>query len=149
MDWSTISPTLGHNLGAMMLDLLEELKDNKKSMGQWAPDVIDKSYSSKLYMCLIQKLAGYISQQAPYHNPRSVVESNLALLRQTPEGSWCYDAYGLEYKSTRSTTGNNHQTALQVLKLFYHLNKFLVHDAGASSPLIRTLIVLLLLVKIF
>jgi len=122
---------LGRNLGAKMLDLLEELKDEKRSMGQWAPDVIDNSYSSKLPMRPIRKLAGYTSQQAPYHNPRSMVEPSMALLRQTPMGSWCYDAYESVCEATRSAMGNNHQTALQVLKFFCYVNKVLVQDAAA------------------
>lgn len=51
-------PHLGRNLGAKMLDLLEELKDEKRSMGQWAPDVVDNLYSSKLPMLPIESLLG-------------------------------------------------------------------------------------------
>jgi len=122
---------LGRNLGAKMLDLLEELKDEKRSMGQWAPDVIDNSYSSKLPMRPIRKLAGYTTQQVPYHNVRTVVEPSEALLRQTPMGSWCYDAYSDVCEATRSATGNHHQTALQVLKFFCYINKVLVQDSAA------------------
>ena len=87
-----------------MLDLLEELKDEKHSMGQWAPDVIDNLYSSKLPMRPIQKLAGYTTQEVPYHNVCTVVEPSEALLRKTPIGSWCYDAYRDVHGATRSAT---------------------------------------------
>ena len=119
-------------VGAKMLDLLEELKDEKRSMWQWTPNVIDNSYSSKLHIQPIRKLVEYISQQGTYHNPRSLVEPSLALLRQTPMSSQYYDAYNSVCKATKSAMGNHHQTALQVLKFFYHLNKLLlVQDTAA------------------
>ena len=74
-------------MGAKILDLLEELKDEKCLIGQWAPDVINNSYSLKLSMRPIQELAGYTIQQVPYHNVRTVVEPGEVQLHKTPMGS--------------------------------------------------------------
>jgi Centromere DNA-binding protein complex CBF3 subunit, domain 2 len=83
---------LGRNLGAKILDLLEEFKEEKRQMGQWSPDVVDNSYSSKLPMRPIRKLAGYTSTTPMYYNKQTVVEPSEELLWMAPIGRWCYDA---------------------------------------------------------
>ena len=68
-----------------MLDFLEEMKEEKQLMGQWNPDLIYNHYSSKIPLRPIRKLAGYITHQALYFNPRSVVDpEEMLLVRLTP-----------------------------------------------------------------
>jgi hypothetical protein len=61
-------------------------------MGQWSPNVVDNSYSSKLPMRPMRKLAGYKSTNPMYFNTRTVVMPSEQLCRSTPMGRWCYDA---------------------------------------------------------
>jgi len=49
---------LGRNMGAKMLDLLKAEGNEIRRMGQWNPSLFDNSYSSKLPMGPIRKLAG-------------------------------------------------------------------------------------------
>ena len=140
---------LGRKLGAHMLDFLEEFKEDKQLMGQWSPDVVDNHYSSKLPMRPIRKLAGYTTQQALYYNPRSMVEPKESLLRQTPMGSWCIDAYNGMQEIVRNAISNTYQTAVHVLKFFCYINKVFVQDSAAmlllhpsrmeDSPLFKSL----------
>jgi len=64
---------LGSNVGARILDLLEEEDEAIRKMGQWNPSVYDTSYSSKLPMGPMRKLAGYVGNHQLYFNTRPVV----------------------------------------------------------------------------
>ena len=50
---------LGRNIGAKYLDLMEVDVNEVKRMGQWNQSIYEKSYSSKLPMTAIRKLAGF------------------------------------------------------------------------------------------
>jgi Centromere DNA-binding protein complex CBF3 subunit, domain 2 len=50
---------IGRNIGAKILELLEEEDEAIRKMGQWNPSVFDNSYSAKLPIGPMQKLAGY------------------------------------------------------------------------------------------
>jgi Centromere DNA-binding protein complex CBF3 subunit, domain 2 len=77
---------LGRKLGVKILDLLEEESPEIQRMGNWNPSMMDKSYSSKLPMGPIRKLAGYSGNSKMYFNTRTTVEPCDDLLALTPIG---------------------------------------------------------------
>lgn len=84
---------LGRNLGAKLLELLEEDMEEIRRMGQWNPSMFDRSYSSKIPLGPIRKLAGYHSNNKFYFNTRTTVTPDDCLLQSTPIGKWVYIAY--------------------------------------------------------
>jgi Centromere DNA-binding protein complex CBF3 subunit, domain 2 len=123
---------LGRNLGARILEMLEEESEEIRRMGQWSPSVFDNSYSAKLPLGPMRKLAGFSSSSKMYYNPRTTVEPDETLLRLTPMGKWCYDA--LQGVLEISNDGKN-QTAISTLKFFCELNKVTIQDAAAMQVL--------------
>jgi Centromere DNA-binding protein complex CBF3 subunit, domain 2 len=123
---------LGRGLGAKLLDLLEEFKEENRQMGQWSPDVVDNSYSSKLPMRPMRKLAGYTTTTPMYYNKRTVVTPPEELLRLTPIGKWVYEATtGVIDRVQTSKKAGAHQTALGFLKFLCYLNQTFLQDAAA------------------
>ena len=119
---------LGRNMESKILDLLEEESESIRRMGQWNPNIFDASYSSKLPMGPIRKLAGYSSSSKFYYNTRTTVDPPEECLNATPLGGWVYQAY----KDLTSTpNGSKNQTALHVLDFFRDLNKIFLQDAAA------------------
>jgi hypothetical protein len=117
---------LGRNLGSKLPDLMEEDCEAIRRMGNWNLGVFDTSYSSKIPLGPIRKLAGYLLAKVMFFNTRTTVEPSDQLLRLTPFG-WAYDAFD----SIVGNVGSNH-TAFQVLKFFKELNRILVQDAAAT-----------------
>jgi Centromere DNA-binding protein complex CBF3 subunit, domain 2 len=64
---------LGRNVGAKLLELMEEEDEAIRRMGQWNPSIFDNSYSVKLPMSPIRKLAGYGNGNGLYFNTRTQV----------------------------------------------------------------------------
>ena len=127
---------LGRGVGAKMLDFFEEAKEEKRSMGQWSPDVVDNSYSSKLPMKPMRKLAGFHTSQPMYFNTRTVVEPPEELLRATPIGKFCYGAASFVDDAVRNAKKEGeHQTALNFLKFLCHMNKVFLQDTAAMVSL--------------
>ena len=122
---------LGRNLGAKMLDLMEEKKEEKRAMGQWSPDVMDSLYSSKLPMSPMRKLAGFSTSNPMYYNPRTQLMPSESLKIRTQLGAWCYTAYEA-VKAASTAAGGKHQTDVQVLKFLCHLNMVFLQDAAAT-----------------
>lgn len=121
---------LGRNIGAKLLELMEEEDDAIRRMGQWNPSVCDNSYSVKLPMGPIRKLAGFGDGNSLCFNTRTVVLPSDELRRMTPFGSWCYDAFtGVVMKDQSKTT------ALGFLKFMCELNDVLLQDAAAIMVL--------------
>jgi Centromere DNA-binding protein complex CBF3 subunit, domain 2/Transcriptional activator of glycolytic enzymes len=122
---------LGRNLGAKILDLLQEESEAIRRMGQWMNSVFDNSYSSKLPMAPIRKLAGYHDSKF-YFNTRTTVIPDEELLRSTPMGKWCYDALNGVVSHVRA---GEKQTALHVLHFFCEMNCIMIQDAAAMMIL--------------
>lgn len=123
---------LGRNIGARILDLLEEEDEAIRKMGQWNPSVYDNSYSSKLPMGPMRKLAGYHGNTKLYFNTRTAVMPPESLLRSTPMGSWIYATHDAVSKDTRSA---DHPTTMYVLRFFMQMNLIFVQDATAMLVL--------------
>ena len=97
-------------------------------MRQWDPFIFDASYSSKLHMGPIQKLAGYSDTSKFYFNMRKAVEPPKELLQKTPIGQWVYKALDdLKKKDTHWKS----VTAHHMLSFFVKLNMILLQDAVA------------------
>lgn len=123
---------LGRNIGARILEMLEEESEEIRRMGQWCPSIFDTSYSAKLPLGPMRKLAGFTSSNKMYYNPRTTVIPDNDLLRATPIGKWCYD--GLDGVLEASKDGDN-QTAIHTLRFFCELNKIFIQDAAAMLVL--------------
>lgn len=109
--------------------MLEEESEEIRGMGQWNPSIFDNSYSAKLPLGPMRKLAGFTCSNKMYYNPRTtLVPEDESLLRATPLGKWCYDA--LEGVVERSENGEN-PTAIHTLKFFCEINKIFLQDAAA------------------
>ena len=120
---------LGKNIGAKILDLLEEESEEIRRMGQWNPSMFDTHYSSKLPMGPIRKLAGYASTNKMYFNTRTTVKPCDLLLRSTPIGKFAYD--GLSGVTDKLIDGGSHDTAYAVLSFLTKLNEVFLQDAAA------------------
>ena len=59
---------LGRKLGPKILEMLEEEESEIKTMGNWDPSIQKQSYSTKLPMRPIRKLAGYTNTNGMYYN---------------------------------------------------------------------------------
>jgi hypothetical protein len=121
---------LGRGLGAKILvELLEVETDGIQRMGNWNLGVYDNSYSGKIPLKPIQKLASGFTNL--YYLGRSEVEPPANLLRMIPIGGWCYDALAPAVKENIE----DHYTAFEVLKFFCDLNKITLQDAAAPVAL--------------
>jgi hypothetical protein len=118
---------LGRNVGSKILDLLEEESEAIRRMGQWNPSIFDNSYSSKLPMGPIRKLAGFHGNNKMYFNTRTGVVVPDELLRMTPIGEWIYDITPLVSERAKS----DHPTCLHVLNFFAKMNEIFLQDAAA------------------
>ena len=121
----------GRVKGAKLLEFLEENDEAIRKMGQWNPTVFDNSYSSKLPMGPMRKLAGFHGSHAMYFNTRTSVQVPAYLLRVTPLG-WVYDTYELVMADSRSKIQH---TAPYVLRFFMKLNEVMLQDAAAMQVL--------------
>jgi Centromere DNA-binding protein complex CBF3 subunit, domain 2 len=122
---------LGRNIGAKILELLEEEDEAIRKMGQWRPSVFDTSYSAKLPMGPMRKLAGFHGNHKLYYNTRTVVEPPECLLRSTPLG-YIYDVQEALMNDSRS---DEHPTAMFVVQFFVHMNRVFLQDATAMVVL--------------
>jgi hypothetical protein len=85
---------LGRNLGAKILEMLEEENSAIQPMGNWNPSMQSSCcYSTKLPMQPICKLVGSTDANGMYYNPRTMVEVDESLLRLTPVGCLLFDAH--------------------------------------------------------
>jgi Centromere DNA-binding protein complex CBF3 subunit, domain 2 len=123
---------LGRNIGSRWLELLEAERSEIKNMGQWADGVQETSYSGKLPMGPIRKLAGFHGKAKIYFNTRTAVEPPNELLLMTPIGQWVYGA--LEGVTVAADPGKK-MTAICMLRFFVELNRIFLQDAAAMMVL--------------
>jgi len=112
--------------------MLEEETKEILRMGQWSSGVWDNSYSSKLPLGPIRKLAGFVGSKMHF-NARTVINLPEGLLKSTPIGCWCYKALD-EVTAACAETGKN-ETACEFLRFMCELNKMFLQDAAAMSVL--------------
>jgi hypothetical protein len=120
---------LGRNLGAKILEMLEEESRWIQIIGNWNPSMQEASYSTKLPMKPIRKLAGFSDSNGMYYNPRTVEEVDMALLRLTPVGKWVYKAHA--EMEAAIANGATKWTAFNFLSFMIELNKVFIQDSAA------------------
>jgi hypothetical protein len=120
---------LGRNLGAKLLEMLEEESEEIRKMGNWNPSIQDASYSTKLPMKPIRNLAGCQKAGGMYYNKRTVVEPPMELLLMTPVGSWVYQAKMWVDKA--NANGKGKTTAANFLNFMVALNRIFIQDLAA------------------
>jgi hypothetical protein len=77
---------LGCNLGLKIIDLLEEETEAIYWMGNWNNSVWDVSYALKLWLALLQKLAGFFAKNKMHFNTRTVAFLDKEVLEAMPIG---------------------------------------------------------------
>ena len=122
---------LGRGLGTKMLEFLDEVGEEIRKMGWWNPGVMDNSYSAKIPISPIRKLAGYGERHTIYFNTRTAVIPPQELLDMTPIGKWCYKAR--DELSTIRDGGK--QTAIQFVSFMCKLNEIFLQDCAAMQVL--------------
>ncbi len=125
---------LGRNLGAKLLEMLEEEIRLIETLGNWNPSMQGSCYSTKLPMQPICKLAGFTDANGMYYNPRTVVEVEESLLRLTPVGCWLYDAHKA-VNIANQDRGAGKFTAMNFLSFMVTLNRVFIQDASAMLVL--------------
>jgi hypothetical protein len=123
---------LGRNLGARILEMLEEEQQWIQSLGNWDPSMQESCYSTKLPMQPIRKLADFTESNGLHFNLRTMVMPTDALRRKTVFGKWCYDA--LNYVEARLEMSSC-WTAYNFLSFMCKLNDVLLQDAAAMMVL--------------
>jgi hypothetical protein len=124
---------LGRNLGAKILEMLEEENSAIQTMGNWNPSMQSSCYSTKLPMQPIRKLAGFTDANGMYYNPRTMVEVEESLLRLTPVGCWLFDAQAAV--ASANELGAGKFTAMNFLAFMMTLNRVFIQDAAAMLVL--------------
>jgi hypothetical protein len=120
---------LGRNIGAKLLEMLEEESRAIQQLGNWNPSMQESCYSTKLPMAPIRKLAGCTGANGMYYNPRTIEAVDMLLLRLTPVGKWVYDAHAqMELAIAKGATK---WTAFNFLSFMVQLNKIFIQDAAA------------------
>ena len=119
---------IGRKLGPKLLEMLDEESSWIKLLRNWDPSIQQTSYSTKLPMRPIRKLAGFTKANGMYYNPRCAVQVPLDLQKKTPIGCWAIDALS----SLQETVGGHSKyTALNFLNLMVELNKVVIQDVAA------------------
>jgi hypothetical protein len=119
---------LGRNLGAKILEMLDEETDEIRKLGNWNPSIQDTSYSTKLPMKPIRNLAGCQMAGGMYYNKRTMVEPPMELLLLTPVGRWVYQAK--EWIDEANMDGAGKTTAANFLNFMTELNKVFLQDSA-------------------
>jgi hypothetical protein len=120
---------LGRNLGAKLLEMLEEESRAIQQLGNWNPSMQESCYSTKLPMGPIRKLAGCTGANGMYYNPRTMEEVEMGLLQKTPIGKWVYVAHA--QVQTAIANGATKWTAFNFLSFMVEINKIFIQDAAA------------------
>jgi hypothetical protein len=120
---------LGRSLGSKILEFLEELKEEIRTLGNWDPKIQEKSYSTKLPWRPMRKLAGFTTGNNMNYNPRTTVEPPASLIEKTPFHRF---STPLEYVEAKIQNDEaDVWTALEFLKLMKLLGVVFLQDAAA------------------
>jgi hypothetical protein len=120
---------LGRTIGPKILELLEEEAEAIRVLGNWDPKIQETSYSTKLPLGPMRKIAGWIAAQGMYYNPRSQEWPSIPLMKKTPYG-FSFDAYA-GVMAAITNHGDGSYTALCFLKLMMNCAKVFLQDAAA------------------
>jgi hypothetical protein len=126
---------LGRTLGPKILELLEEESDDIRRLGNWNPSIQESSYSIKLPLSPMRKLAGYTTANGMYFNARTTIMPSEALKLQTPFAFAIsilpqVTAALLDDEGATDSTG---QTAIAFLKFMNECSVIFLQDAAAMQ----------------
>jgi hypothetical protein len=124
---------LGRTLGPKILELLEEESDDIRRLGNWNPSIQESSYSIKLPLRPMRKLAGYTTANGMYFNARTTVIPSDELRMKTPF-AFAISILPQVKESLLNDEGasdSTGQTALAFLKLMDDCATILLQDAAA------------------
>ena len=124
---------LGRTLGPKILELLEEESDDIRRLGNWNPSIQESSYSIKLPLRPMRKLAGYTTANGMYFNARTTVIPSDELKQKTPF------AFSLSILpqvkaallNDEGATDSTGQTALAFLKFMNKCSLIFLQNAAA------------------
>jgi uncharacterized damage-inducible protein DinB len=120
---------LGRSLGSKILEFLEELKEEIRTLGNWDPKVQETSYSTKLPWRPMRKLAGFTTGNNMNYNPRTTVEPPESLIAKTPFHRF---STALEYVEAKIQNDQaDCWTAYEFLKLMKLMGVIFLQDAAA------------------
>lgn len=119
---------IGRVLGTKILEMLEVESEEIRRLGNWNPSIQDSSYSTKLPMKPIRRLAGFSTGNGIHFNPRTVVEVPMSLQKATPIGKWLFDA--MERVAAANEHGGGKYTAQNFLQFLENLNIIFLQDMG-------------------
>lgn len=122
---------LGRQLGAKILEMLEIESEEIRRLGNWNPSMQDSSYSTKLPMKPIRRLAGFTTSGGMYYNPRTALPVPMALQVETPIGKWVFNA--LDKVKQLNGEGGQLYTAKNFLEFLVELNTIFVQDLAATA----------------
>ena len=117
---------LGRQLGAKILEMLEIESEEIRRLGNWNPSIQDSSYSTKLPMKPIRRLAGFTTAGGLYYNPRTALPVPMELQQKTPIGGWVFNA--LNKVKAANGEGGQLYTAQNFLEFLVQLNIVFVQD---------------------
>jgi hypothetical protein len=100
-------------------------------MGNWNQGIFDNSYSAKLPIPPMKKLAGFHGNHKIYYNTRTAVEPPDCLLLSTPLGF----IYNVHEQLRVDPRTNDHPTAMFVVRFFMEMNRIFVQDMTAMAVL--------------
>jgi hypothetical protein len=124
---------LGRNLGAKILEMLEEENLAIQTMGNWNASMQCSCYSTKLPMQPIHKLASFTDDKGMYYNPRTIAEVDKSLLWLTPVSCWLFDAQAVV--ASANELGAGKFTAMNFLSFMMMLKRVFRQDAAAMLVL--------------
>ena len=120
---------LGRVTGSKLLDLKEESSEEIRRLGNWNPTIHEVSYSAKLPMLPMRKIAGYTTASGMYFNPRMTIVPEKELLLMTPF-AFAFDV--CEQVEELVANGNSGAyTALCFLRFLKDLATVLLQDSAA------------------
>lgn len=122
---------LGRTLGAKILEMLEVESDEIRRLGNWNPSIQDASYSTKLPMKPIRRLAGFATGNGLHYNKRTVVQPSQELQQMTPIGKWVFS--GLQQVYEANTQGAGKYTAQNFLEFMKEINIVFLQDMAVIA----------------
>jgi hypothetical protein len=120
---------LRRNLGAKLLEMVEEESIVIQQLGNWNLSMQESCYSTKLPMGPIRKLAGCTGANGVYYNPQTMEEVGMVLLQMTPVGKWFY----VTHAQVQAAIANRAMkgTVFNFLSFMVEINKVFIQDAAA------------------
>ena len=123
---------LGRVVGPKILEMQEEDAEEIRRLGNWNPTIQETSYSNKLPLQPMRKMAGFNTAMGMYFNPRTTVMPSEELLALTPF-SFAFSACDEVEEAVKDVGGS--YTALSFLRFLKELAIVFLQDSAAMMAL--------------